>query len=200
MTTQSNEIAMRAAGKRKLDTINKAAIAILVAVTKDGVDEPYVAKLRYEFMIGALIGTSNIGYNAAIDYLPALDAKPGQKGRWQDFPVNAPETFDPAKHCPREVHDAYRAGLMAWSRVRAAAGLPSLKASSTKATQQPSGEGDTGKSDAPVTLESFVVPNNLDTVGMLALARQCDDILRANLSRTYANIATMPLRHLTERD
>src|ERR1700722_3348843 len=157
MTNPNNNLAaMREAGKSAASA-NVRAAAILKNACKAGVNEAYLAKLRYEFIVGAVMGACNLGDNAAIDYLPLLDAKPGQPGKWKDYPVSAPASFDPARHRPLDVHHAYRGALANWSNVRKAAGLPPLKVVKRAAQKTEGDMGGIGEPE-PIVLASFAVP------------------------------------------
>lgn len=173
--------------------------ADIVVILRDAPhDEATISKLRYDYLIGSLMGCCALGDNAAIDYLPAIDAKPGTKGKWSDFPVKAPETFDPAKHRPLDVHNAYRGALSNWSNIRASAGLPSLKAASTRAAQTEPGAN--GRA-APVTLETFAVPKTCDATIAAGLVANFDTLLTNTLkthAKTIVGDAGMILRKVCE--
>jgi hypothetical protein len=170
MSNISNQDAMRAAGKGSQQSY-ASAIAILTGQT----DEAYIATLRQDYLIGALTGVDGVTVEQAIDYLPVADAKPGTKGKWSDFPVNDPSTFDATVHRPRDVHNAYRSGLMGWSRVRASAGLPSLKATTKHEPRAPKSAAETG---VAVAVDTFVAPSHLDTAAAVQLAHHLEDVLR----------------------
>lgn len=153
---------------------NASAIVLLASVK----DEAVIEKLRHEYLIGTLMSRCGIGDNVAIDYLPVMGAKPGTKGKWADFPVKAPETFDANKHRPLAVHHAYRGGLMNWSNIRASAGLAPLKVASTRAAATTPAA--TSK-PVPVTLETFVVPKTCDAAIATALVVNFDKLLTDTL-------------------
>lgn len=153
---------------------NASVIKLVTGLT----DETVIAKLRYEYLIGTLMGRCGLGDNAAIDYLPAMDAKPGAKGKWSDFPIKAPETFDPAKHRPLAVHHAYRGGLANWSNIRASAGLAPLK---TVAPRAPDTAPAASDKPVPVTLESFVVPKECNAAIAAQLVANFDTLLDRTL-------------------
>jgi len=153
---------------------NASVVKLVVGLT----DETIISKLRYEYLIGGLMGRCNLGDNAAIDYLPAMDAKPGTPGKWKDFPIKAPETFDPKVHRPLEVHHAYRGLLSGWSNIRASAGLASLKAASTRAPKtEPAASGKA----APVTVASLVVETGVDARHIAAQVNKFEGWLSASL-------------------
>jgi hypothetical protein len=184
----ANSEAMRNAGKGATQCY-ASAIAILKSVTATGVDEVYIATLRQDYLIGALTGVEGVTVDQAIDYLPIAGAKPGTKGKWSDFPVSDPGSFDAKVHRPLEVHNAYRSGLMGWSRVRSTAGLPSLKAPSAKTVEKVAKrkarqaiKSAAAVASVPVAIDTFVAPSGLDNAEAIKFARHEAEALKKVLA------------------
>lgn len=159
--------------------------SVIVILRDAGNDEATIDKLRHEYLIGTVMGRCDLGDNAAIDYLPVMGAKPGTKGKWSDFPIKEPTTFDPAKHRPLAVHHAYRGGLANWSNIRASAGLASLRTATTRAAQTMPAGADKA---VPVTLETFAVPKTCDAALATELVVNFDTLLTDTLKKHAATI------------
>lgn len=182
--TTSNLDAMLECGQASSE-VNDRAIAILKA------DSSNETALRYKFIIGRIM-SRDTSYETAADYAPAIDAKPGMKGKWQPFPVNEPTTFDAKVHRPLVIHNRYRAALTAWSQVRASAGLASLGGKREPRVDQ----GEKGEGDKPkVTPSGLAVETGLDTAAIVshvqAFENWLERTLRANAKQIRGDAGSL---------
>lgn len=176
MSNNSNLDAMLECGQASSE-MNDRAIAILKA------DSSNETALRYKFIVGRIMARDT-NYETAVDYAPAIDAKPGTKGKWQPFP-NEPTTFDAKAHRPLVIHNRYRAALTAWSQVRASAGLASKVAPRAPRTGQ--GEGESVK-DEPIIVSALAVETGLDTATIVKYVKAFDKWLTATLSTNKVRV------------
>ena len=174
----TSNISMRLAAQSSATSID-ACVAILKGIT----NEEAIAVQRYEFIVGRVM-SNKLGDNAAIDYLPAIDAKPMQKGKWLPFPVNEPGTFDAAKHRPLDVHNRYRAALTAWSEVRKSAGLPSLATPRVARVK----DGEETETAPKVTPSGLAVETGLDTAAIVSHVQAFENWLERTLKANAKQI------------